>query len=168
MERAVPLLDQPVYGPTLNMQAVHLERNRRRSQIVWGPIRPAHRRGRCRNSNHPGGLDLPRSAALGPPAFLRSRQHTSTSGRRATHCPYLYDNTTVARTVNDWLRTLEVPYELDVVPVQVAGATQLGDLVAVTLTDVRSRVTVTPADVGFGISQVLPIVVLSSALDVTQ
>ncbi|NKX80117.1 DUF3696 domain-containing protein [Gordonia amicalis] len=73
---------------------------------------------------------------------------------------FLFDNSAITEHVNQWLTTLEVPYLLDVLPVQVAGISDLvGDLVALTLTDSRSKVTVTPADVGFGISQVLPIVV---------
>lgn len=72
---------------------------------------------------------------------------------------YLFDNATVVAQVNEWLQRLEIPYSLDVVPVSAGPAGLLGNLVALTLTDRRSGVTVTPADVGFGISQVLPIVV---------
>ncbi|QOR69383.1 DUF3696 domain-containing protein [Ruania alkalisoli] len=73
---------------------------------------------------------------------------------------YLFDHATVVTQVNEWLKRLEVPYSLDVIPVNAGNAAHLvGDLVAVSLTDSRSDVNVTPADVGFGISQVLPIVV---------
>lgn len=73
---------------------------------------------------------------------------------------YLFDHSNVVNSVNDWLQTLEVPYSLDVVPVTARGAGALvGDLVALSLTDNRSGAVVTPADVGFGISQMLPIVV---------
>ncbi|GAB98500.1 hypothetical protein GONAM_02_00220 [Gordonia namibiensis NBRC 108229] len=73
---------------------------------------------------------------------------------------YLFDHATVVEQVNEWLVRLEVPYKLDVVPVTTGDAASLiGELVAIALTDRRSGVTVTPADVGFGISQVLPIVV---------
>jgi tRNA1(Val) A37 N6-methylase TrmN6 len=73
---------------------------------------------------------------------------------------YLFDNATVLEQVNEWMRALEIPYELDVQTVGAGSVSSLiGDLVAVALTDRRSGVRVTPADVGFGISQVLPIVV---------
>ena len=62
--------------------------------------------------------------------------------------------------MNEWLGFLELPYSLKVVPVRASGSTPVvGDLVAVVLTDRRSGVEVSPADVGFGVSQVLPIVV---------
>lgn len=156
--------DQPVYGPTLNMQAVHLERNRSVAKSYGDRFARLTAGVGAELATILEGLTY-----LGPlrsaPQRFYDRANTQAQVGDGRHIAlYLYDNTTVARTVNDWLRTLEVPYELDVVPVQVAGATQLvGDLVAVTLTDVRSRVTVTPADVGFGISQVLPIVVELSA-----
>lgn len=73
---------------------------------------------------------------------------------------YLFDHATVVAQVNEWLERLEVPYSLDVIPVNAGNSAHLvGDLVAIALTDSRTGVNVTPADVGFGISQVLPIVV---------
>jgi tRNA1(Val) A37 N6-methylase TrmN6 len=73
---------------------------------------------------------------------------------------YLFDNATILEQVNEWMRDLEIPYVLDIQSVGTGRVTDLiGDLVAVALTDRRSGVRVTPADVGFGISQVLPIVV---------
>lgn len=73
---------------------------------------------------------------------------------------YLFDHATVVEQVNDWLERLEIPYILDVIPVVTgSAATLVGDLVAISLTDIRSGVKVSPADVGFGISQVLPIIV---------
>jgi predicted ATPase len=73
---------------------------------------------------------------------------------------YLLDHASVVEQVNDWLGRMEIPYTVDVVPVTAGDASHLvGDLVALSLVDGRSQVSVTPADVGFGISQVLPIVV---------
>ena len=61
--------------------------------------------------------------------------------------------------VNDWLRTLGIGYSLVVhrVPNAVV-ATDIGDLVATALVD-RSGTAITPQDVGFGISQLLPVIV---------
>lgn len=73
---------------------------------------------------------------------------------------YLFDHASVVEKVNDWLARLEVPYTLKVVPIATGEAAHLvGDLVAISLTDTRTGVVVTPADVGYGISQALPIVV---------
>lgn len=73
---------------------------------------------------------------------------------------FLYDNSSAVEQVNTWFKELEIPYEVDVVPIHAAAAPGLvGDLVAVSLRDLRSDVVVTPADVGYGISQAIPIVV---------
>jgi len=73
---------------------------------------------------------------------------------------YLFDNASELDKVNDWLAALEIPYSLRVTPVIASGSTSIvGDLVAIVLTDRRSGVDLTPADVGFGVSQLLPIVV---------
>ena len=104
---------------------------------------------------------------LGPlrsaPQRFYDRSATPTSPGSGHHVAmFLFDNSSVTEQVNTWLSRLEVPYSLDVLPVQASGAGHLvGDLVAVSLTDRRSKVTVTPADVGFGISQVLPVIVES-------
>jgi predicted ATPase len=72
----------------------------------------------------------------------------------------LFDNSSEVVKVNQWLEVLDIPYSLRVTPVSASGsASLLGDLVALVLTDRRAGVDVTPADVGFGVSQVLPIVV---------
>lgn len=72
----------------------------------------------------------------------------------------LYDNASALETVNEWLRRLEVPYDISVLPVSAPGTDGLvGDLVAIALKDLRSGVTVSPADVGYGISQSMPLVV---------
>lgn len=73
---------------------------------------------------------------------------------------YLFDHATVVGQVNEWLGRLEIPYILDVISAVTGNvATLVGDLVAISLTDIRSGIRVSPADVGFGVSQVLPIIV---------
>ncbi|MBB4140407.1 AAA family ATPase [Microbacterium invictum] len=62
------------------------------------------------------------------------------------------------RAVNGWLARVELPYEMRLTEVQY-GSHSAVDAIAVTLTDTRSGVAVTPRDVGFGVSQVLPLVV---------
>jgi type I restriction-modification system DNA methylase subunit len=103
---------------------------------------------------------------LGPLRSAPERFHNRTpsqrgSGSGGSHfAMYLFDNSSEVEKVNEWLANLGVPYALQVVPVGAIGSDHVvGDLVAVILTDLRSGVEVSPADVGFGISQVLPIVV---------
>jgi hypothetical protein len=72
---------------------------------------------------------------------------------------YLFDNSSDRAIVNRWLRRLGVPYTVDIVDVKAGETSVLGDIVAMVLNDTRSHVDVSPADVGFGVSQVLPIVV---------
>jgi type I restriction-modification system DNA methylase subunit len=103
---------------------------------------------------------------LGPLRSAPERFHNRTPSQRGqdnngSHFAiHLFDNSSEVEKVNEWLANLGVPYVLQVVPVGTAGSANIvGDLVAVNLTDMRSGVEVSPADIGFGISQVLPIVV---------
>jgi hypothetical protein len=66
--------------------------------------------------------------------------------------------------VNRWLEILEIPYRLDVIEIEDTDVRHsLGDVVVLVLTDARSGVALSPGDVGFGISQLLPIIVQSVA-----
>jgi hypothetical protein len=77
---------------------------------------------------------------------------------------FLLDNTSERQEVSDRLQQLGVPYDLDVVTVSDPAERSLfGDIAAVVLTDRRTGTRLSPADVGFGISQVLPIVTELSA-----
>lgn len=77
---------------------------------------------------------------------------------------YLLEHPSERKAVSDALARLEIPYSLDVVnPIDPIYRDTLGDIASLVLTDTRSGVQVTPADVGFGISQVLPIVTEISA-----
>lgn len=104
---------------------------------------------------------------LGPLREPPSRFHDLSSaagagiGSRGEHvASHLYWNETVLDEVNEWLEQLAVPYELRVIPVSSAeGVVAIGDVIAMVLRHRRSGFDVTPKDVGFGISQLLPIVV---------
>jgi energy-coupling factor transporter ATP-binding protein EcfA2 len=62
--------------------------------------------------------------------------------------------------VNSWLARLGIGYQLSVKRVKSRELdVELGDLLVTTLTDSRSKLKVTPQDVGFGISQLLPVIV---------
>lgn len=114
------------------------------------------------------GLILENLSYLGPlrQPPLRYYARSATSGRptEPNVAITLFDNVSEQKQITQWLNRLGIPYELDVVGIS-AGASReiVGDLVAISLTDSRSGVRSSPADVGFGISQVLPILVELSA-----
>lgn len=58
--------------------------------------------------------------------------------------------------VNSWFQKFEIPYTLNVANI---GTHITGDFIVVSLKDTRTGVVVGPADVGFGIGQLLPILV---------
>lgn len=62
----------------------------------------------------------------------------------------------ILQKVNEWFSRFEIPYELSVVAL---GDRVTGELIALTLKDKYSGLSVGPSDVGFGIGQLLPIIV---------
>ena len=69
----------------------------------------------------------------------------------------LYYQPGLIHVVNEWFERFEIPYDLDVR--KVGDMAISGEHIALVLVDRRSRTPVTLADVGFGINQVLPIIV---------
>ena len=71
----------------------------------------------------------------------------------------LFRRSELVEEANEWLKRLEIDYELEVKPVGTAS----GDLFQVRLIDIRrkERVSVALPDVGFGVSQLLPFIVQS-------
>lgn len=61
--------------------------------------------------------------------------------------------------VNATLRELDIPYTVDVMAVGQEALPSAGDYRALVLTDLRTRTQVSPRDLGFGITQLLPILV---------
>jgi predicted ATPase len=62
---------------------------------------------------------------------------------------------TIIPEINKWFERFQIPYELAIKSV---GDDLTGEIITVTLTD-RNRVAISPSDVGFGIGQLLPILV---------
>jgi predicted ATPase len=62
----------------------------------------------------------------------------------------------LTRLINMWFGKFEIPYTLKT---KLLADDVMGELVTMTLTDSRSMIDVAPSDVGFGIGQLLPIVV---------
>lgn len=81
-------------------------------------------------------------------------------GREGQHsAEVLSQDSELLTRVNFWLTHLEIPYALEVERVQEEATHSLGDTVFLVLTDRRTGVRLSTSDVGFGISQLLPIVV---------
>ena len=81
------------------------------------------------------------------------------SGQHAAEV--LHHNPHVLDSTNQWLERLHVPYKVNIrrTGLQAEGAGTAGDIVSLVLFDHRSQTVVSPSDVGFGVSQLLPIVV---------
>jgi AAA ATPase domain/AAA domain len=109
---------------------------------------------------------LSRLAYLGPLRaapkrfqVLSSEQH-GTVGTTGEHtAALLARHAQLQRDVNLWLTRLDIPYRLSVDHLGGdASAVELGDVIVTVLHDVRNDLAVTPQDVGFGISQLLPVI----------
>ena len=69
----------------------------------------------------------------------------------------LYYQPGLVHLVNEWFERLEIPYKLDVT--KVGDMAVSGEHIALVLVDRTSGTPVTLADVGFGINQILPVIV---------
>lgn len=66
-----------------------------------------------------------------------------------------------AQRTNEWLRRMDIPYRVSTRQVSNLDYPSLGDLRTLVLEDTRTGVQVAPTDVGFGMSQILPVIVQS-------
>lgn len=86
---------------------------------------------------------------------LGAAKHTV--GVRGENTPQMiFHQKAVQSTLNDWFHRFEIPYRLKVSAV---GDDVTGEIVVLNLVDGRTGVQVAPSDVGFGIGQLLPIIV---------
>lgn len=69
---------------------------------------------------------------------------------------YLYEAPEIVEKINDWFSLFEVPYKLEALNL---GTPVTGPVISLQLEDLRTYVKVGPSDVGFGIGQMLPIIV---------
>jgi predicted ATPase len=81
-----------------------------------------------------------------------------TVGRKGEHTPQLLhrNGNNAKKRTNRWFREFGIPYKLDT---HVLGSDTIGEILVVTLVDQRSSTAVSPTDVGFGVGQLLPILV---------
>ena len=111
------------------------------------------------------GLDnLDRLIYLGPLRSPPQRSYSVSGGNRAstgTHGQFtpniLYRDDSTLQRVNGWFRNLELDYQL-AVPRLSNQVELIGEQAAITLLDKR-QTQVTLVDVGFGINQVLPVII---------
>ncbi len=98
-----------------------------------------------------------------PPTRFQARAGVvyNSVGARGEHTPlFLLQEPKLIGPVNVWLERLEMHYQLQVSPVEANSiGAEIGDLVVTRLLDTRTGIAVTPQDVGFGISQLLPVIV---------
>ena len=69
----------------------------------------------------------------------------------------LYHREEVRDVVNDWFERFEIPYELSVI--KLGEESLAGEHITIALTDKRTDTQVTLADVGYGINQILPVII---------
>ncbi len=100
-----------------------------------------------------------------PERFSRRRQAAGAGGSGPRDMPFfLLDHVSEREAVSAALQALGVHYSMDVVnPISPEHSGALGDVASIVLRDTRTGVEMTAADVGFGVSQVLPIVTELSA-----
>lgn len=106
-----------------------------------------------------------RTNYLGPTRHVPSRLETLETGRprRLTSSgsqvvSLLMQGDQVLRRVNRYLSQLSIPYTIEVVPVE-PEIPSAGSYRAVVLTDRRTDTQVSPRDLGFGITQLVPVLV---------
>jgi hypothetical protein len=78
------------------------------------------------------------------------------SGKYTSDLLFLNENLT--KKVNDWLKIFQIDYEMIINKLK---DTEISDVYSMRLIDKKNNVSVSPLDVGFGISQILPIIVQS-------
>ena len=90
--------------------------------------------------------------------YTVSGSNRLSTGVRGEFTPHiLYNNPESLAKVNGWFERFRIPYELAVT--EFGEVTLAGEYISVNLIDKHTNTTVTLADVGFGINQLLPVIV---------
>ncbi len=90
--------------------------------------------------------------------YTVSGRNRDSSGLRGEFTPHiLYHNPKIKKEVNKWLKLFEIPYFLEVK--EFGDAELSGRYVTIALVDKRTKTSVTLSDVGFGINQLLPVII---------
>jgi len=84
-------------------------------------------------------------------------QYTRSVGRQGEHtAARILRNPQTTLNINRWFERFEVPYAIEVERI---GTDVTGDILVLNLLDRRTQVRVAPTDVGFGLGQILPVLV---------
>lgn len=108
--------------------------------------------------------ELSRLSYLGPLRsyperhYLVSAEETQSVGSRGEHTPHIIfrNRSHIESVINYWFSRFEISYKIKAMSI---GDDVTGELIALKLFDRNTRVHVSPSDVGFGVGQLLPIVV---------
>ena len=84
-----------------------------------------------------------------------ARDSTGVSGEFMPHI--LHHDSRILKSVNKWFGQFEIPYKLSID--KIGDPNMVGEYVSLSLIDRRTKTQVTLTDVGFGINQVLPIII---------
>lgn len=91
---------------------------------------------------------------------LSSGWDSSMPAEGANIVPLLAKKPRILRELNSWLSRLEIPYEISVEKINSSESlAPIGEIQCLLLTDTRTGVTSSTLDVGFGLSQVIPVVI---------
>ncbi len=109
-------------------------------------------------------IDLFQSTShLGPLRSHPARHYVTLSnihdsvGQQGEFTPQvLHQRSEICGAINEWFLQFEIPYVLEI---QALGNEVTGTIISLVLTDSRLNVPVAPSDVGFGIGQLLPVLV---------
>lgn len=132
----------------------HREERRRFSSPIYDVLSPISSEliALFRNTSH-----------LGPLRSHPARHYVTISnvretvGQQGEYTPQiLHQNEDIKHAINRWFRSFEIPYTLDIASL---GNEVTGAIISLVLTDARLNVPVAPSDVGFGIGQLLPVLV---------
>lgn len=101
---------------------------------------------------------------LGPMRVYPERLYFMAGGQKKTvgskgeHVPAVIyqDQKRLTKEINDWFVKFEIPYRIKITDI---GNDITGKIVSMSMEDKASKVAVAPSDVGFGIGQLLPIIV---------
>ena len=89
--------------------------------------------------------------------YRLSNVNTNTVGVQGEYSAnVLYQRRWVLKKVQDWFKEFEIPYLPDV---KHLGEARIGRYINIALWDIRTEVDVTLADVGYGINQILPVII---------
>ena len=90
--------------------------------------------------------------------YLLSGAHADSVGTRGENTPQMlyYRSSEIIAALNRWFEVFNLPYKVDW---QKFGNAVVGEMIVIQLLDRRTDTEVTPSDVGFGVGQLLPVLV---------